>query len=45
MCEVIEEGWWVAEVALSYGLVPRTVRNWVGEYRREHASEEDSRAV
>ncbi|WP_454932056.1 transposase [Actinomyces oricola] len=45
MCEVIEEGWWVTEVASSYDLVPQTVRNWIGKYRREHASEEDSKAV
>jgi len=43
--EVIEKGWWVAEVASSYDLVPRTVRNWIGKYRREHATEEDSKAV
>ena len=45
MCEVIEKGWWVAEVASSYDLVPQTVRNWIGKYRREHAVGEDSRAV
>ena len=45
MLEVIEKGRWVAEVASSYDLVPQTVRNWIGKYRREHATEEDSRAV
>ena len=45
MCEVIEEGWWVAEVASSYDLVPQTVRNWIGKYKREHATEEDSKAA
>ena len=45
MCEVIEEGWWVAEVASSYDLVPQTVRNWIGKYRREHATEEDRKAA
>ena len=35
----------MAEVASSYDLVPQTVRNWIGKYRREHAVGEDSRAV
>ena len=43
--EVIEKGRSVTEVASSYDLVPQTVRNWIGKYRREHATEEDSKAV
>ena len=43
--EVIEKGRSVTEVASSYDLVPQTVRNWIGKYRWEHATEEDSRAV
>ena len=45
MLEVIEKGRSVTEVASSYDLVPQTVRNWTGKYRREHATEEDSKAV
>ena len=43
--EVIEKGRSVTEVASFYDLVPQTVRNWIGKYRREHATEEDSKAV
>ena len=32
--EVIEKGRSVTEVASSYDLVPQTVRNWIGKYRR-----------
>lgn len=45
MLEVIEKGRSVTEVASSYDLVPQTVRNWIGKYRREHATEEDSKAA
>ncbi|WP_128774452.1 transposase [Actinomyces oricola] len=45
MLEVIEKGRSVTEVASSYDLVPQTVRNWIGKYKREHATEEDSKAA
>ncbi len=43
--EVVEKGRSVSEVASSYDLVAQTVRNWVGRYKREHATEEDARAA
>ena len=45
MLKVIKKERSVAEVASSYDLVPQTVRNWIGKYRREHATKEDSKAV
>ena len=45
MLEVIEKGRSVTEVASSYDLMSQTARNWIGKYRREHTTEENSKAV
>ena len=36
VAEVIQKSRPIAEVAESYGLVPQTVSNWVGKWRRQH---------